>query len=162
MLVAPNNNIEPIGYHGLEYGVLSSPALGAVLVQHEDIEEAIATLGFRGPQEFDLLLGPHSIQALVSNVPEAVEGKLRRSLLDQYWLDAYVIHLFLLAEVVHEVCDGQEVQRREGLPCIRSIRGANGRGCQDLRGWTGGLDDVCKRGEGGVQAGHVLRASASM
>mmetsp|Transcript_26805 Transcript_26805/g.55991 ORF Transcript_26805/g.55991 Transcript_26805/m.55991 type:complete len:215 (-) Transcript_26805:188-832(-) len=120
MLVTPDYKVHPLRYHGLVHAVLGPPAQVPVLVEGEDVEPGLGLFsGLRlevggGAKKRYLLLGPHTVQALVAHGAHAIKGHLRLvPLPQQYGADCDLVHFVMPAVVVHQVRRGQDVERGE-------------------------------------------------
>ncbi|RYG67725.1 hypothetical protein EON64_06810 [archaeon] len=92
-------------------------------MQHEDVEESVATLRCRRPHERHLLLLPHAIQSLVAHGAQHVEGDEGVALFQQHRHHLDLVHTFALAHVIDEIRDRQQVQSRECVSLAAFLRG---------------------------------------
>lgn len=112
VLVAPDDEVEPLGDHRLVDARVAAAARVAVLVEHEDGEVRRAVLR-RGPEERHALLLPEAVQALVADVAQAVERDARGALAQEHGVELDGVGAVAAAEVVDESRDREDVERGE-------------------------------------------------
>mmetsp|Transcript_3043 Transcript_3043/g.6559 ORF Transcript_3043/g.6559 Transcript_3043/m.6559 type:complete len:204 (-) Transcript_3043:258-869(-) len=113
--MAPADKVDPIRDHVFLDAVFGPPTAIAILVQGKNVEPAwilfvVVTSRFGRTGKGQVFSPPHAIEAFVPHASQSVQGHLGISLTQQNRINSNILGVFLLAEIIHEIRNIQQIE----------------------------------------------------